>query len=147
MTKKEAEEHLHYVIGLLSGHGCCARVALVGSTFIESSGNDADILVYLGNPRDSMLFKDVLLDDEGFGYGGSENGTEDWASYKKETSNGPINVLIVEDIDYFDKWLLAAAVSQRVYEETNKVSATARSVRIAIHDQIMDQPEPKYISV
>lgn len=147
MTKKEAVEHMHYVIGLLREGDYRARVALVGSTFIESSGNDADILVYLGNPRDSMFFKDALLEDEGFAYGGSENGTEDWASYKKDTSNGPINVLIVEDMDYFEKWLLAAAVAQRAWSASVDQCGTRREVRIAIHDQIMDQPEPEYISV
>ena len=88
--------------------------ALVGSTYItDRQDSDVDIIVRLGHP--AYCFCDEIqtaLRIQGWESGGSESQSAggEWDSYKKVVADVLVNVILVWDNEYYDKWLTAAEV-------------------------------------
>ncbi len=104
----------------------------VGSTYIYGHGEDLDLLVLVRTPVGmSSLVNSWYHPDFKYGGSGPKSG-DNWCSWKR----GTLNLLLTDDEDLYDRWLMAAEVCR--YLHLAKGVVLTKPERIAIHDIIME---------
>lgn len=109
---------------------------VVGSRYInDKTEGDLDVLVYA--PGD--LFEEAVR-FAGWEFGGSSPMESDtWASLTKRIDGILVNLLLVTDRDYFERWATAAEVCRLVkLMQDRGLTIDARAARVAIHNIVMD---------
>lgn len=120
MTADEAIALVGDVLGSIRG----APGKLVGSTYIQGTGQDFDVLHLVDSIDDA---KAALLDD-GFVLEGEESyDTSTFYSLRK----GEVNALITADHDFYGGFIRAANVCRYL-------AVTDKAQRVAVHRIIMD---------
>lgn len=131
MSSKEAAVALCEAV--VSQHiGTPIKAQLVGSTYINGSGTDIDVLVLVETHQKGVSANEWLIGKEfGWAYGGSEAmGNDQWASWKC----GDTNLLVTSDPAYYSAWLTAAETCRALV--LLGVPMT-KQLRIAVHEVVM----------
>lgn len=110
---------------------CAVGVRIVGSTYIYGHGADLDLLVLVRTPEGmGSLVNSWYHQDFRFGGSGPKVG-DHWCSWKR----GTLNLLLTDDSDLYDRWLMAAEVCRYLY--LARAIVLTKPERIAIHDILM----------
>lgn len=108
------------------GYNLCASGSRVTTHYTETSDFDYVVFDWDGN------FCNNVLNVKEWEEGGSGNLFSDFTSYKKRTSNGTINFIVVKDKEYYRKYVLAT-------ELIKKIDPKDKKGRVELFDMVFKQ--------
>lgn len=111
--------------------------AHVGTSYIKGDGNDIDVLVYA--PVEGSAGS-VYIGDEwarGGSCGNDEAHRSKWESWKRNVGEVEVNLIFINDLDYFNKWKQAAEAC-RFLERSLPHHRLTRGEIHGVHAIIMD---------
>lgn len=136
VTREIGMQEVQKIKVFLDGRDDVSDVQLVGSSFINGTGKDADVLILCDNQDELAIafeYADCVIEGEPESGGGDNS----FISLRTDDSDGyTTNILLTDDQEVFDTWVAAAHACRYVHEELGV--ALAREHRVQLHQIIMD---------
>lgn len=111
------------------------EAAHVGTSYIKGEGNDIDVLVF-APVEGSAGSVDIGGEwTRGGSTGNNADNRGNWESWKRHVGEIEVNLIFINDLDYFDKWKQAAEACRFMQE---KCLCLTRGEIHGIHAIIMD---------
>ena len=109
---------------------------MVGSTYINGHiTNDVDFVVFV-NKEDASIYDLCFTDWEIGGSIPTSPAKIDWSSWKRTFDGVTYNMIITDNVEYAQRWIVAAEVC-KMLENIRKINLT-KEERCGIHAIIMD---------